>query len=61
MLSVCCGQGAEQKEYLVDQAIYVKVENTVNLYSQDLSESQSRGGNGWQEPTVRALKETSTA
>ena len=55
------GRVQNRKIHKVDQAIYVKVENTVNLYSQDLSESQSRGGNGWQEPTVRALKETSTA
>lgn len=61
LLSVCCGQGTEEKEYLVDQVTYVRVENTVNLYAQGLSESQSRGGNGWQEPTVRAIKETSTA
>ena len=43
LLSVCCGQGAEQKEYLVNQATYLRVENMVNLYSQDLSESHVRG------------------
>ena len=33
LLSVHCGQGAEQKEDLADQAIYARVDNMVNLYS----------------------------